>query len=613
LRPLFFVQNILWKVTTVSTPKQSFFARLCTRFIPAHIQAQPQSDEYRRARLLLLIAGILVMVQIIFLPAVFLASEGQQLVQNVVVMAVGLIMYGVTFPILRTSKSVFATGLYLSLFITLVLSTFILSASGFGSPVLIWLTLPIVIAVLVAGRRAGVVVISVVGALLTVVCILTIQNAIPEPAQALNSIFNIVRLSIILGGLVILLIFTTTFENSKNNALSLIESARNETERKFNDVMQTLKREQEEARQRDAENLRAVQEQQAYLEESARQILDAMQRFASGDLTVQVQSNGREDDIAKIFTGFNRSVASVRNLVQEVIQNVEQTNAIAAHISSASGQMAATSQEQAAQVTQIASAIEEMSHSVNQNAQHTAQVSHITQQNGINATKGAGVVDAAVKKIEEIANVVSSASTVVEKLGNSSAEIGEIVQVIEEIADQTNLLALNAAIEAARAGEQGRGFAVVADEVRKLAERTATATKQISQTIKQIQRDTDQAVTGMKRGDSEVREGLTLAKEAGTALTGIVSGSREVESMVEISANAMQEQSSTATEITKSVEQVSSAVNETTASLTEIARATENLRGLTESLQDLVSRFDVGEEASIGRALGRTVGNKQLR
>jgi methyl-accepting chemotaxis protein len=613
LRPLFFVQNILWKVTTVSTPKQSFFARLCTRFIPAHIQAQPQSDEYRRARLLLLIAGILVMVQIIFLPAVFLVPEGQQLVQNVVVMAVGLIMYGVTFPILRTSKSVFATGLYLSLFITLVLSTFILSSSGFGSPLLIWLTLPVVIAVLVAGRRAGVVVISVVGALLTVVCILTIQNAIPEPAQALNSIFNIVTLSIILGALVILLILTTTFENSKNNALSLIESARNETERKFNDVMQTLKREQEEARQRDAENLRAVQEQQAYLEESARQILDAMQRFAFGDLTVQVQSNGREDDIAKIFTGFNRSVASVRNLVQEVIQNVEQTNAIAAHISSASGQMAATSEEQAAQVTQIASAIEEMSHSVNQNAQHTAQVSHITQQNGINATKGAGVVDAAVKKIEEIANVVSSASTVVEKLGNSSAEIGEIVQVIEEIADQTNLLALNAAIEAARAGEQGRGFAVVADEVRKLAERTATATKQISQTIKQIQRDTDQAVTGMKRGDSEVREGLTLAKEAGTALTGIVSGSREVESMVEVSANAMQEQSSTATEITKSVEQVSSAVNETTASLTEIARATENLRGLTESLQDLVSRFDVGEEASIGRALGRTVGNKQLR
>ncbi|MFY7998721.1 MAG: methyl-accepting chemotaxis protein [Candidatus Kapaibacteriota bacterium] len=135
---------------------------------------------------------------------------------------------------------------------------------------------------------------------------------------------------------------------------------------------------------------------------------------------------------------------------------------------------------------------------------------------------------------------------------------------------------------------------VVADEVRKLAERTATATKQISQTIKQIQRDTDEAVKGMQRGDSEVREGLTLAKEAGTALGGIVSGSREVESMVQGSANAMQQQSSTAEEIAKSVEHVSSSVHETTASLTEIARATENLRGLTEGLRDLVSRFDVG-------------------
>jgi methyl-accepting chemotaxis protein len=150
---------------------------------------------------------------------------------------------------------------------------------------------------------------------------------------------------------------------------------------------------------------------------------------------------------------------------------------------------------------------------------------------------------------------------------------------------------------------------VVADEVRKLAERTATATKQISQTIKQIQRDTDEAVKGMQRGDSEVQEGLTLAKQAGTALEGIVKGSRDVESMVQGSANAMQQQSQTAQEIAKNVEYVSSSVHETTASLSEIARATENLRGLTEGLRDLVCRFDVGENL----AMERSSGAKQLR
>jgi methyl-accepting chemotaxis protein len=608
LRPLFFVQNILWKVTTVSTPKQSFFTSLLEWFIPSSIPKD--TEEYQTAKVLIGLGLIATIVMIFIIMRTF-AQFGW--VPILLYSQIGIFVSGVSSLIfLKFFASPRLAGWVIVGGITAGIASIACASGGLHSNTIGDFSVSCLAALLILGKRAGWVIASIATLFIVGLFILTKSGYVfvpeyPPEFQAESEFNNIFTIGIVVT------ILGTLFLSGKDRMQSLLEAEKASIQRKVEEAVAENQRQQEEARQRDAENLRAVQEQQAYLEESARQILDAMQRFAFGDLTVQVQSNGREDDITKIFTGFNRSVASVRNLVQKVIQNVEQTNAIAAHISSASGQMAATSQEQAAQVTQIASAIEEMSHSVNQNAQHTAQVSHITQQNGINATKGAGVVDAAVKKIEEIANVVSSASTVVEKLGNSSAEIGEIVQVIEEIADQTNLLALNAAIEAARAGEQGRGFAVVADEVRKLAERTATATKQISQTIKQIQRDTDQAVTGMKRGDSEVREGLTLAKEAGTALTGIVSGSREVESMVEILANAMQEQSSTATEITKSVEQVSSAVNETTASLTEIARATENLRGLTESLQDLVSRFDVGEEASIGRALGRTVGNKQLR
>jgi methyl-accepting chemotaxis protein len=393
------------------------------------------------------------------------------------------------------------------------------------------------------------------------------------------------------------------FERNRAATLQALEAEKASVEKRVETAVQENMRQQEEMRAIEAEIAATMREQQQYLEASARTILDAMQRFAFGDLTVAVEDNKREDDISKIFRGFNRSISAVRKLVEQVIHNVEQTTAIAAHISSASSQMAATSEEQSAQIAEIASNVETMARSVHENSLHATQMNKLTKQTGDNALQGAHVVGSAIEKIQHIAAVVNDATTIVSKLGDSSAQIGEIVQVIEEIADQTNLLALNAAIEAARAGEQGRGFAVVADEVRKLAERTATATKQISQTIKQIQHDTENAVHGMKNGNTEVQEGLSLARQAGDALDNIVRGTQEVQQMVQASTLAMEQQSSNSEEISKSIDQIAASVEETTASLSEIAHSTETLRALTESLQNLVSQFDIGESKQLNHQL----------
>jgi methyl-accepting chemotaxis protein len=318
-------------------------------------------------------------------------------------------------------------------------------------------------------------------------------------------------------------------------------------------------------------------------------------KMAQGDMTVRVEGEYRGDH-RKIVESINTVAESLERALRDVSEAVSATASASSQISSSTEEMAAGAQEQTSQAGEVASAVEEMTKTILENSRNAGVAAETAKTARENAERGMEVVAETVEGMKRIAEVVQLSAGTVRELGKSSDQIGEIISVIDDIADQTNLLALNAAIEAARAGEQGRGFAVVADEVRKLAERTTKATKEIAGMIKKIQVDTAGAVSSMEQGTGEVEKGKQLADRAGSSLKEIVGVSQKVTDMVTQIAAASEEQSSASEQISKNVEGISKVTGETAQGTQQIARAAEDLNRLTERLQELVSRFTVTRE-----------------
>lgn len=346
------------------------------------------------------------------------------------------------------------------------------------------------------------------------------------------------------------------------------------------------------------------EEEKLYLARSVQIMLDEMDKFADGDLTVSLDVE-KDDEISKLYAGFNRAVDNIRTMMGKVMESVEMTGNASMQIRSSTEQLNAGAQRQSAQTNDVAAAVEEMTHTISENAANATQTAEVASGNGQLAQKGGEIVQQTVDKMREIASVVSRSTATIERLGMSSAEIGEIVSVIDEIADQTNLLALNAAIEAARAGEQGRGFAVVADEVRKLAERTTKATKQIAGMIKNIQNEAREAVDSMQEGNREVTKGMNLADEAGHALSEIVASSKTVQDMIYQIAVASEQQSSTSSAMAQSVEAISQVSAETVEGVEQIAGEASKLYELTDHLRTLVNQFRIEDDVQTMRGGAR--------
>ena len=346
----------------------------------------------------------------------------------------------------------------------------------------------------------------------------------------------------------------------------------------------------------DAEKARqAAEEQQIYLSQSVQTILLVMQNFAHGDLTAHLTVKNN-DAIGMISRGFNEAVANIRELVQQVVEAAKETAEASRHIVEISQEMSRDIHRQTAQTTRIAELIETMDSVVARNADEATRAAGESEAASDDAQNGGSVVHSTIQGINVIADVVAQSATTIESLGKSSEQIGDIVQTIEEIADQTNLLALNAAIEAARAGEQGKGFAVVADEVRKLAERTQKATKEIAATIRVIQSETLQAVRGMQQGTREMEKGKSHAAQAAAALERIISRTGNVANIVSQMADSAQEQTDASAAIVENVGHISSVTEAAAHSTQEIERTVQTLQTLTDNLLALVLRFQTGNE-----------------
>jgi methyl-accepting chemotaxis protein len=361
------------------------------------------------------------------------------------------------------------------------------------------------------------------------------------------------------------------------------------------DAIETTKQKENEAQEalKHSEKLnKEILAQQEYVARNTKKVLEEMDKFANGDLTVHLEAE-KDDDIGRLINGLNTSVDNVKQMITDVSEAVSATASAAAEISSGSSQMASGAQEQTKQINEIAAAIEEMSKTIFETARNINVAADVSKQAGSKAKEGGEAMNMTANGMNNIADVVSQAAVNVQELGKSGEQIGEIIQVIDDIADQTNLLALNAAIEAARAGEQGRGFAVVADEVRKLAERTTKATKEIADMITKIQHNTKVTVDSIQKGTEEVNIGRQLASKAGSYLTEIIDNSDKTAEIVIQVAAATEEQSAAAEQISKNVEGVSSIAEESSSGAIEIAKAADDLDRLAVRLQDLVNKFKV--------------------
>jgi len=312
----------------------------------------------------------------------------------------------------------------------------------------------------------------------------------------------------------------------------------------------------------------------------------------SGDFTSRVQFSS-DDEIGKTVNSFNELVGNLQSSFRSVHEGIAQVANSSHSLSLSAQEVANSSKQQNESALSMAAAVQQVTASISRVSEGASEAVKLAQDSGKLSDQGTEIILRAAEEMRKIANTVQVTSDTIKNLGEQSTRISSIVRVINEIADQTNLLALNAAIEAARAGEQGRGFAVVADEVRKLAERTSKATQEVSQMIKTIQEASRSAVDGMMASVTQVDGGVALAEQAGEAINLIKLESNQVLDTVNNISSALIEQAKASADIASNIEQIAQMTDRNSAAAERTAGAAVQLEELAVDMRATVDRFKI--------------------